>query len=78
MSWVNDFRNPSYCSAVFDVLLPNGDTEGFVMAPFEYVRAFDVLHSLPVLRELHDARLLHRRCVSSVFLRWVFETEFYS
>lgn len=66
MSWVNDFRNPSYCSAVFEVLLPDGDTEGFVMAPLESVRVREFWQSLPVFHGLPGTRHLHRRCVSSV------------
>lgn len=63
MSWVNDFRNPSHCTALFDVLLPNGDTEGFVLAPLDVVRASDPLQSLPVYHSLHRSRHLHRRYI---------------
>lgn len=67
MSWVNDFCNPSYCAAVFDLLHADGDTEGFIMAPLQSGRVSEALQSLPVFHGLPGSRHLHRRCVSSVF-----------
>lgn len=68
MSWVNDFRNPLYCTAVFDLFHPNGETEGFVMAPLQSVRASQSLQFLPDFHGLSGgSRHLRQRCVSSVF-----------
>lgn len=75
MSWVNDFRNPSHCAALFDVLLPIGDTEGFVLAPLESVRASHALQHVPVHHALSLSRQLHRRCVFGFFCAAIFVTQ---